>query len=125
MRITESTSNHRHLEKMSVKELLTNMNKEDETVPQAVAKAIPQIERLVEEVVKKMKKCTTHTTRYVFLYVRVFWCDMFSYEHDFHPDFQERATNTWIQTSICRGGDRFRAPGHLSKKKRKSIVSIA
>lgn len=56
MRITESTSNHRHLEKMSVKELLTNMNQEDQTVPHAVAKAIPQIEALVGAVVKKMKK---------------------------------------------------------------------
>ena len=56
MRITESTSNYRHLEKMSIKELLTNMNKEDQTVPQAVAKAIPQIEPLVAAVVEKMKK---------------------------------------------------------------------
>ncbi len=56
MRITESTSNHRHLEKMSIKELLTNMNKEDQTVPNAVAKAIPQIEALVAAVVNKMKQ---------------------------------------------------------------------
>ena len=56
MRITESTSNYRHLEKMSIKELLTNMNKEDQTVPQAVAKAIPQVEALVAAVVEKMKK---------------------------------------------------------------------
>lgn len=56
MRITESPSNHRHLEKMSIKELLTKMNQEDQTVPQAVAKAIPQIEALVEVVVKKMKQ---------------------------------------------------------------------
>ena len=41
---------------MSIKELLTNMNKEDQTVPQAVAKAIPQIESLVAAVVEKMKK---------------------------------------------------------------------
>jgi N-acetylmuramic acid 6-phosphate etherase len=40
---------------MSVGELLENMNKEDKTVPLAVEKAIPQIERLVEEVVEKMK----------------------------------------------------------------------
>jgi len=32
------------------------MNKEDQTVPQAVAKAIPQIEVLVAAVVEKMKK---------------------------------------------------------------------
>lgn len=40
---------------MSVHELLVNMNKEDQKVPLAVEKAIPQIERLVSEVVKKME----------------------------------------------------------------------
>ena len=54
-RITESPSNHRHLEKMSVSELLTNMNNEDKTVPHAVEKAIPQIEQLVNDIVPKMK----------------------------------------------------------------------
>jgi len=54
-RITESASNHRHLEKMSVTELLTNMNEEDKTVPFAVEKAIPQIEALVNSIVPKMK----------------------------------------------------------------------
>jgi len=54
-RITESPSNHRHLEKMSVTELLTNMNQEDKTVPFAVEKAIPQIEALVNSIVPKMK----------------------------------------------------------------------
>ena len=39
---------------MSVNELLTNINKEDQTVPHAVAKAIPQIEKLVERIVEKM-----------------------------------------------------------------------
>lgn len=39
---------------MSVKELLTNINKEDQTVPHAVAQVIPQIERLVERIVEKM-----------------------------------------------------------------------
>ena len=54
-RITESPSNHRHLEKMSVNELLTNMNNEDKTVPFAVEKAIPQIESLVNAIVPRMK----------------------------------------------------------------------
>lgn len=53
-KITERTSLYRHLEKMSVAELLANINKEDQTVPDAVAKAIPQIERLVEAVSDKM-----------------------------------------------------------------------
>lgn len=53
-KITEKTSSYRHLEKMSIAELLTNINKEDRTVPDAVAKAIPQIERLIEAVSDKM-----------------------------------------------------------------------
>lgn len=39
---------------MSVTELLVDMNKEDQTVPLAVAKAIPQIEKLVAAVADKM-----------------------------------------------------------------------
>jgi N-acetylmuramic acid 6-phosphate etherase len=54
-RTTEADSNYKHLEKMSVRELLSNMNKEDRTVPLAVAKAIPRIEKLVEVIVEKMK----------------------------------------------------------------------
>jgi len=54
MSTTESASSYHDLEKMSVHELLVNMNKEDQTVPLAVQKVIPQIERLVDEVVKKM-----------------------------------------------------------------------
>ncbi len=53
-KITEESSNYRHLEKMSVGELLVNINKEDSTVPGAVAKAIPQIEKLAEAVSDKM-----------------------------------------------------------------------
>lgn len=54
-RITEMASNYRHLEKMSVNELLVNMNREDQTVPDAVEKAIPQIEKLVQVIVQKMQ----------------------------------------------------------------------
>lgn len=39
---------------MSVTELLSNMNKEDKTVPLAVEKAIPQIEKAVNAIVEKM-----------------------------------------------------------------------
>ena len=53
-KITEKASSYRHLEKMSVAELLTNINSEDQTVPHAVAKTIPQIEKLVEAVGDKM-----------------------------------------------------------------------
>ena len=53
---TEQDSNYNHLEKMSVDELLLNMNKEDKSVPLAVEKAIPQIEALIKKVVEKLKK---------------------------------------------------------------------
>jgi N-acetylmuramic acid 6-phosphate etherase len=55
-KVTESPSVYRHLEQMSVRELLTNINAEDQTVPLAVAKAIPQIEALVESIVPKMRE---------------------------------------------------------------------
>jgi len=54
-KITESASRYRHLEQMSVRELLTHINTEDRSVPLAVAEAIPQIEALVESVVPKMR----------------------------------------------------------------------
>jgi len=53
-KITESTSKYRHLEKMSVLELLQHINEEDANVPAAVAKEIPQIEALIHAIVDKM-----------------------------------------------------------------------
>ena len=41
---------------MSVEDLLLNMNREDKTVPVAVEKCIPNITKLVEEIVVRMKK---------------------------------------------------------------------
>lgn len=55
-KITEASSKYRHLEKMSVRELLVNINAEDQTVPLAVEKAIPQIEALVHSIVPKMRE---------------------------------------------------------------------
>ncbi|WP_370480260.1 N-acetylmuramic acid 6-phosphate etherase [Tamlana flava] len=52
---TEQDSNYNHLEKMSVLELLKNINNEDKTVPLAVEKALPKIEKLVEQIVSKLK----------------------------------------------------------------------
>jgi N-acetylmuramic acid 6-phosphate etherase len=54
LKITEQASDYHHLEKMSVLELLTYINEEDQTVPYAVAKAIPQIEALVNAITDKM-----------------------------------------------------------------------
>jgi N-acetylmuramic acid 6-phosphate etherase len=52
---TEADSYYNNLETMSVQELLINMNVEDASVPLAVSKAIPQIEKLVGVIVEKMK----------------------------------------------------------------------
>ena len=51
---TEEQGRHRHLEKMSIAELLTLMNEEDQQVPKVVGKAIPQIEKLAEHITDKM-----------------------------------------------------------------------
>jgi N-acetylmuramic acid 6-phosphate etherase len=55
IKTTEASSKYDHLEKMSVAELLQNINNEDKTVPLAVEKALPQIENLVTAIVSKMK----------------------------------------------------------------------
>lgn len=55
IKTTEKSSAFDHLEKMSVAELLSNINKEDQTVPFAVEKALPQIELLVSEIVAKLE----------------------------------------------------------------------
>lgn len=54
IRTTEAESNYNNLEKMSINELLININKEDSTVPTAISKAISQIEALINVVVDKM-----------------------------------------------------------------------
>ena len=51
---TEQPSAYRHLEKMSVDELLININKEDKTVAKVLERAIPQIAQLVNEIVDRM-----------------------------------------------------------------------
>ncbi len=53
-KITEEEGNYRHLEKMSIHDILTFINKEDKIVPDAVQKAIPQIEKLTSAVTDKM-----------------------------------------------------------------------
>lgn len=55
MNTTESSSNYDNLQNMSTEELLQHMNAEDSTVPDAVNKVIPQIEKLTMKVVEKMK----------------------------------------------------------------------
>ncbi|WP_203296654.1 N-acetylmuramic acid 6-phosphate etherase [Luteirhabdus pelagi] len=52
---TEADSHYDHLEKMSIQELLVNINMEDQKVPIAVQKALPQIEVLTQIVSEKLK----------------------------------------------------------------------
>jgi N-acetylmuramic acid 6-phosphate etherase len=52
---TESDSNYDALEKMSTVDLLKNINREDKTVAHSVENQIPQIEKLVNVIVTKMK----------------------------------------------------------------------
>ncbi|MCF2873213.1 MULTISPECIES: N-acetylmuramic acid 6-phosphate etherase [unclassified Tenacibaculum] len=53
---TEQDSNYNDLEKMNISELLFNINKEDQTVPLVVEKSLPQIEKLTEQIVLKLKE---------------------------------------------------------------------
>ncbi|WBX72829.1 N-acetylmuramic acid 6-phosphate etherase [Tenacibaculum pacificus] len=56
IKTTETESKYNHLEKMSISELLSNINNEDKTVPLAVEKALPQIEKLTTQIVSKLKQ---------------------------------------------------------------------
>jgi len=52
--VTESPSHYRHLEKKPVVELLQIINKEDQSVPGAIEKSIPQIEAFIQAAIKKL-----------------------------------------------------------------------
>jgi N-acetylmuramic acid 6-phosphate etherase len=54
--VTESTSRYHDLERMSVDQLLLNINREDRKVATAVSKSIPQISKLVKAIISRMKK---------------------------------------------------------------------
>ena len=56
VKISEQPSLYNDLEKKSVHELLTEINREDHKVADAVEKAIPQIERLVTGIVERMRR---------------------------------------------------------------------
>lgn len=53
---TEQSSHYQDLDKMSVSELLQGIHAEDASVPLAVAKEIPSIERLVLAIVERMRQ---------------------------------------------------------------------
>lgn len=55
-KITEKPSLYRHLESKTVGELLEDINNEDHKVAEAVRKALPQIEALVTEAERRMRR---------------------------------------------------------------------
>jgi len=55
-KITEADSLHSNLEQKSINELLQGIHEEDQNAVQAVGKVLPQIERLIENVVLQLKK---------------------------------------------------------------------
>ncbi|MCO6496985.1 MAG: N-acetylmuramic acid 6-phosphate etherase [Chitinophagaceae bacterium] len=55
-KVTEEPSLYRHLEKMSVAEIVSSINKEDKNVAGNVEEALPQITKLIEAVSEKMQK---------------------------------------------------------------------
>lgn len=54
-KITEKESLYNDLEAMSINELLININREDQKVADAVYEVIPQVEKVIVEVVQKLK----------------------------------------------------------------------
>jgi len=55
IKTTETDSFYNHLDKMSVLELLKNINSEDKTIPLAIEKNIPEIEKITQKVIEKLK----------------------------------------------------------------------
>ena len=54
-KVTESSSNYDYLENMSTLELLRNINQEDKTIADKVAKEIPKIIKLVDKITSKIQ----------------------------------------------------------------------
>ena len=54
IKVTELPSKYRHLDKMSIEDILTHINTEDKTVPYAIERSMPQIRHLVAAIVDKM-----------------------------------------------------------------------
>jgi N-acetylmuramic acid 6-phosphate etherase len=55
IRVTEQESNYTNIDQMSVAEILKSINEEDKTVPYAVERSLPQIEKLAIAVAERMK----------------------------------------------------------------------
>ncbi|MBG6236514.1 N-acetylmuramic acid 6-phosphate etherase [Pedobacter sp. CAN_A7] len=55
IRVTEQESRYNDIDKMSVLDILKGINEEDKTVPLAVEKSLPQIEKLATAVAERMQ----------------------------------------------------------------------
>ena len=55
MSTTETASHYANLDQMSLAGLLQNINREDQSVPLAVERALPQIEALARVIVQRMQ----------------------------------------------------------------------
>lgn len=55
VRITEQPSRHRHLEKKTVEEITKRINEEDKTVSDAIEKVLPELNKMIEALVEKLK----------------------------------------------------------------------
>lgn len=56
IKITERSSNHDHLEKMSTNEILEGINQEDKRVAEAVEEVLPQLAQLIDGIVERFEK---------------------------------------------------------------------
>ena len=56
MKVTEQSSNYSNLDKMTTRELLEGMNREDRHVPDVVGGCIPQIGKLVDGIVPRIRR---------------------------------------------------------------------
>ncbi|MCD0486754.1 N-acetylmuramic acid 6-phosphate etherase [Pedobacter sp. MC2016-14] len=55
IRVTEQESRYNNIDEMSFAEILQHINEEDKTVPLAVERSLPQIEKLASAVTERMK----------------------------------------------------------------------
>ncbi|MEX0361852.1 MAG: N-acetylmuramic acid 6-phosphate etherase [Allomuricauda sp.] len=56
IKITERSSNHDHLEKMTTNEILEGINQEDKRVAEAVEQVLPQLAQLIDGIVERFEK---------------------------------------------------------------------
>ena len=55
LRLTEQPSLYDHLEKKSVAEIIKDINDEDKKVPQAIEKALPELEKIISAIEHQLR----------------------------------------------------------------------